>query len=172
MLNRNLKYKSADGSTHWSSYKLTAELGDVSVSTVQRVLHKHCIKPQQLERHTVSNNPDFEAEAADLIKLYLNPPAHVRCAVWTKRPRFRHSTAKTGCCRCRPARRESRRGVQAQWPAQPVSSVQYCDRRSAAQTAASHNGEQYVASLTDVVASQPKRRKIHVISDNMSSHKT
>lgn len=35
VLNRTLKHKSADGSTHWSSYKLAAELGDVSVSSVQ-----------------------------------------------------------------------------------------------------------------------------------------
>src|SRR3954470_13630554 len=33
ILNRTLKGKPADGSTHWSSYKLAAELGDVSCST-------------------------------------------------------------------------------------------------------------------------------------------
>jgi transposase len=76
VLNHTLKHKPADGSTHWSSYKLAAELGDVSVSAVQRIWRKHGIKPQQLERHMISNDPDFEAKAADVIGLYLNPPAH------------------------------------------------------------------------------------------------
>ncbi|KND56565.1 Mobile element protein [Candidatus Paraburkholderia kirkii] len=76
VLKCTLKHKPADGSTHWSSYKLAAELGDVSVSAVQRIWRKHGIKPQQLERHMVSNDPDFETKAADVIGLYLNPPAH------------------------------------------------------------------------------------------------
>lgn len=53
VLNRTLKHKPADGSTHWGSYKLAAELGDVSVSRVQRIWRKHGIKRQQLERHMV-----------------------------------------------------------------------------------------------------------------------
>ncbi|OTP79796.1 Mobile element protein [Caballeronia sordidicola] len=76
VLNRTLKHKPSDGSTHSSSYKLAAELGDVSVSAVQRIWRKHGIKPQRLERHMVSNDPDFETKAADVIGLYLNPPAH------------------------------------------------------------------------------------------------
>ncbi|GJH22660.1 hypothetical protein CBA19CS22_38980 [Caballeronia novacaledonica] len=39
-------------------------------------------------------------------------------------------------------------------------------------TAARHTSEQFAEVLTDVVASQPKRREIHVISDSVSSHKT
>jgi len=48
----------------------------VSVSAVQRIWRKQGIKPQRLERHMVSNDPDFETKAADVIGLYLNPPAH------------------------------------------------------------------------------------------------
>ncbi len=47
VLNRTLKHKPADGSTHWSSYKLAAELGAMSVSAVQRIWRKRGIKPQQ-----------------------------------------------------------------------------------------------------------------------------
>ena len=39
-------------------------------------------------------------------------------------------------------------------------------------TAPRHTSAQFVAFLADVVASQPKRREIHVICDNVSSHKT
>ncbi len=76
VLNYTLKRKPRDGSTHWGSYKLAAELGDVLSSTVQRIWRRHNLRPHQLERHRVSNAPDFEAKAADVIGLYLNPPAH------------------------------------------------------------------------------------------------
>jgi transposase len=76
VLNKTLKHKPRDGSTHWSSRKLAAELGDVSFSAVQRIWRKHGVQPHRLERHMVSNDPDFETKAADVIGLYLNPPAH------------------------------------------------------------------------------------------------
>ena len=76
VLNRTLKYKPADGSTHWSSRKLAAELGDVSFSAVQRIWRKHGVRPHRLDTHMVSNDPDFETKAADVIGLYLDPPAH------------------------------------------------------------------------------------------------
>jgi hypothetical protein len=71
--NRTLKHKPVDGSTHRSSYKLAAQLDDVSVSAMQRIWRRHGIKPQRLERHMISNDPDFKTKAADMIGLYLNP---------------------------------------------------------------------------------------------------
>lgn len=77
VLARTTKHKPADGSTHWSTRKLAAELGgDISHMTVARIWAKHGIKPHRLEGYLVSNDPDFEAKAADVIGLYLNPPQH------------------------------------------------------------------------------------------------
>ena len=76
VLNHTLKRKPRDGSTHWSTRKLAAELGDVSFMTVQRIWQKHGIRPHRLRRHMISNDPDFESKAADVIGLYLNPPEH------------------------------------------------------------------------------------------------
>ena len=59
VLNHTLKRKPTGGATHWSSYKLAAALGDVSVSAVQRIWRKHNLRPHQLQRHMVSNDPDF-----------------------------------------------------------------------------------------------------------------
>jgi transposase len=39
-------------------------------------------------------------------------------------------------------------------------------------TAPRHTSEQFVTFLAEVLASQPRRRKVHVICDNVSSHKT
>jgi len=65
-----------DGSTHWSCRKLAAALG-VSKDAVHRVWREAGLKPHRLERYMASNDPDFEAKAADIIGLYLNPPQHV-----------------------------------------------------------------------------------------------
>src|SRR3981081_4296739 len=64
-----------DGATHWSTRKLAAHL-EVSHMMVARVWRKHGLKPHRIERYMASNDPDFEKKAADIIGLYLNPPAH------------------------------------------------------------------------------------------------
>src|SRR5260370_36384386 len=61
--------------THWSTRKLGAHL-KVSHMMVARVWHKHGLQPHRIERYMASNDPDFEKKAADIIGLYLNPPAH------------------------------------------------------------------------------------------------
>lgn len=75
VLERTLRHKPRDGSTHWSSRKLSAEL-KLPFMTVQRIWRKHNVQPHRIERHMISNDPDFEVKAADVIGLYLNPPAH------------------------------------------------------------------------------------------------
>lgn len=44
--------------------------------TVTRIWAKHALKPHRLEGYLASNDPDFEAKAADVIGLYLHPPQH------------------------------------------------------------------------------------------------
>jgi transposase len=39
-------------------------------------------------------------------------------------------------------------------------------------TAQRHTSAEFVAFLTDIVASQPTKKEIHVIADNLSAHKT
>ena len=43
---------------------------------------------------------------------------------------------------------------------------------SLGKTAERHTSAEFVAFLTDIVASQPNKKEIHVILDNLSAHKT
>src|SRR4051812_14546048 len=58
--------KPKDGSTHWSVRKLAREL-KVSKDTVHRIWRTAGVKPHRLERYMASDDPDFEAKAADII---------------------------------------------------------------------------------------------------------
>ena len=66
-----------DGSTHWSCRKLARALS-IGKSTVQRVWAQAQLKPHRLDRYMASNDPEFEAKAADIIGLYLDPPQQCR----------------------------------------------------------------------------------------------
>ena len=67
--------KPADGSTHWSTRKIAAEVGTNHVR-VTRILAKAGLQPHRLRRYLSSNDPEFEEKAADIIGLYLKPPVN------------------------------------------------------------------------------------------------
>ncbi|WP_454742780.1 IS630 family transposase [Cupriavidus necator] len=173
VLNYTLKRKPADGSTHWSSYKLAAELGDVSVTAVQRIWRKHGLRPHRLDKHMISNDPDFEIKAADVIGLYLNPPAHAVVFCVDEKTAIQALDRKDRMLPLSPGRAEShgfeykRNGTLSLFAALNTTNGQVIGK-----TAPRHTSEQFVAFLTDVVASQGPEQEIHLICDNVSSHKT
>jgi transposase len=173
VLNHTLKRKPRDGSTHWSSRKLAAELGDVSFMTVLRIWQKHGIRPHRLRRHMISNDPDFEAKAADVIGLYLNPPEHAAVFSVDEKTAIQALDRKDRMLPLSPGRAEShgfeykRNGTLSLFAALNTRTGEVIGK-----TAASHNSEQFVGFLEEVRVSQPRGREIHVICDNVSSHKT
>jgi transposase len=173
VLDRTLKQLPRDGSTHWSSRKLAAELGDVSFSAVQRIWRKHGVRPHRLDTHMVSNDPDFETKAADVIGLYLNPPVHAAVFCVDEKTAIQALDRKDRMLPLSPGRAEShgfeykRNGTLSLFAALNTATGEVLGK-----TAPRHTSEQFVTFLEDVVASQPRRRAIHVICDNVSSHKT
>jgi transposase len=61
--------------THWTTRRLAKKLG-YSHMTIARVWKRAGIQPHRLERYCASPDPEFEQKAADIIGLYLDPPAH------------------------------------------------------------------------------------------------
>jgi transposase len=173
VLNYTLKREPADGSTHWSSYKLAAELGDVSVTAVQRIWRRHAVRSHRLDKHMISNDPDFEIKAADVIGLYLNPPAHAVVFCVDEKTAIQALDRKDRMLPRSPGRAEShgleykRNGTLSLFAALNTINGQVIGK-----TAPRHTSEQFVAFLTDVVASQGPEQEIHLICDNVSSHKT
>jgi transposase len=173
VLARTTKHKPADGSTHWSSRKLAAELGDISHMTVSRIWAKHGIKPHRLEGYLASNDPDFETKAAEVIGLYLNPPQHAAVFSVDEKTAIQALDRKDPVLPLSPGRAERhgfeyfRHGTLSLYAAFNTKTGEVLGK-----TAARHTSAEFVAFLTDIVANQRKGKEIHVIADNLSAHKT
>jgi transposase len=70
-----LHRKPSGEATQWSTRGLARELGTTQTH-VSQVWRKAGLQPHRLRRYMASNDPDFEAKAADVIGLYLNPPVN------------------------------------------------------------------------------------------------
>jgi len=75
LLQKTLRSKPSDESTHWSCRTLAEETG-LSKSTVQRVWAAFGIQPQRQKHFKLSTDPFFVEKVIDITGLYLNPPEH------------------------------------------------------------------------------------------------
>jgi len=66
--------KKPKDATHWSIRRLSDELGFVKKSRLQEILKGFDLKPHQSKMWCFSNDPQYEEKKADIIGLYLNPP--------------------------------------------------------------------------------------------------
>ena len=63
------------GSSPWNGRLLSQALGDVTADHVWAVLRRHRIHLQRRRSWCLSTDPEFARKAADIVGLYLDPPA-------------------------------------------------------------------------------------------------
>jgi transposase len=148
--------------THWSVRRMAARVG-VSPATVQRVWARAGLQPHRLERYVTSPDPDFERKA----------PAHAAVFCVDEKTAIQALDRLDPVLPLSPGRAERhgfeyvRHGTLSLYAALEVGTGHVEGR-----TVARHTSEAFVAFLDQVVATQLKRREIHVICDNLSAHKT
>src|SRR5438552_8962277 len=169
---RRVQQQPRDGSTHWSCRKLAGELG-VSKSAVQRILMQAGLKPHRLERYQASDDPDFEAKAADIIGLYLQPPQHAAVVCVDEKTAIQALDRLDPVLPLSPGRAERhgfeyyRHGTLSLYAALNTRTGEVMGH-----TAVRHTSAEFVGFLQTVVETQPRRREMHIIVDNLSAHKT
>lgn len=161
-----------DGSTHWSTRRLARKLGTTHTAVV-RVWNRYGLQPHRLRHHMVSDDPDFETKAADIIGLYLHPPAHAAVFCVDEKTAIQALDRLDPVLPLSPGRAEShgfeyfRHGTLSLYAALETQSGEILGK-----TARRHTSAEFVSFLEDIVASQPLGKVIHVIADNLSAHKT
>lgn len=164
--------KPRDGSTHWSVRKLARELG-LSKDTVHRIWRTAGVKPHRLERYMVSDDPDFETKAADIIGLYLNPPQHAAVFCVDEKSAIQALDRLDPVLPLSPGRIERhgfeyyRHGTLSLYAALDVKTGKVLGK-----TAPRHTSEEFVNFLSQVVARCQPQQEIHIVLDNLSAHKT
>jgi transposase len=121
----------------------------------------------------MSNDPDFETKAADIIGLYVNPPQHAAVFSLDEKTAIQALDRLDPVLPLSPGRAE-RHGFEY-YRHGTLSLYAALDTRSGevlGMTAPRHTTEQFVAFLSDLVVRQPRGQEIHVIVDNLSAHKT
>lgn len=160
------------GYARWNGTLLAKVLKDVSADYIWRVLRRHRISLERRHSWCVSTDPQFAAKAADVVGLYLNPPEHAVVICMDEKPniqaleraqgwlRLPNGKAMTGFSHC-----YKRHGTTTLFAAMEVATGlvktgHYKRRRR----------REFLDFMNEVVAQYPER-EIHVVLDNLNTHK-
>jgi transposase len=158
--------------TQWSTRTMAHAQG-ISEATVRRIWHQHGLQPHRVKRFKLSKDPQFVDKLRDVVGLYLNPPkkAVVFCV-------------------------DEKSGIQALDRTRPVLPLQpgvperqthdYIRHGTTCLYAAlrvldgvvlgacrpKRSSEEFVPFLNRLEQVTPAAQSIHVILDNLSTHKT
>ena len=158
--------------THWTTRRMAAKVG-VSHVTVGTVWRRAGFKPHRVSGYLASDDPDFETKAADVIGLYLAPPTNAVVFCVDEKTAIQALDRLDPVLPMSPGRAErhgfeyKRNGTLSLYAALNVKtgSVE-------GMTAARHTSAEFLRFLDRVIATQPARKEIHLIADNLSAHKT
>ena len=141
--------------------------------SVARIWRRHGLQPHRLRHFMASNDPAFEAKAADIIGLYLAPPAHAAVFCVDEKTAIQALDRLDPVLPLSPGRAERhgfeyfRHGTLSLYAALETRSGQVIGG-----TASRHTSQEFVRFLQEIVTTQPSGKEIHLIVDNLSAHKT
>ena len=119
-----------------------------------------------------STDPAFETKAADVIGLYLNPPQHAAVFCLDEKTAIQAQDRLDPVLPLSPGRAE-RHGFEYQRHG-TVSLYAALNTRTGeviGETAARHTSDDFLAFLGELVETQPGGREVHIILDNLATHK-
>jgi hypothetical protein len=161
-----------DGFARWTGPLLAETLGDVDVQYVWRFLRRHKIDLAARKSWCESNDPDFAAKAADVVGLYIDPPAKAIVLCVDEKPSIQALERAQGYLKLPNGRALT--GQSHDYKRHGTTTLFAALDVATGKIIASHSKRrrrvEFLYFMNDVVAAFPGR-ELHVILDNLNTHK-
>lgn len=161
-----------EDATHWSTREVAKRVG-ISHTKVHQILQAHDLKPHLVKHFRGSDDPAFEEKLEDIVGLYLNPPENAMVLSIDEKSQVQALERAQPILPLRqgiPERQTHdyvRHGVTNLYAALDVVSGKvigaFADR---------HRQKEYIEFLDLVDRRTSKKKVLHLIVDNASSHDT
>ncbi len=160
------------GATHWSTRDMAKRSG-LSHSSIGRIWRAFGLKPHRSETFQLSNDPLFVDKVRDIVGLYMDPPENAVVLCVDEKSQVQALNRSQPVLPMLPARPELqthtyvRHGTTALFAALDVATghvIGKCRRR--------HRATEFLKFLQQIDASVPAHLDVHVVLDNLSTHKT
>jgi transposase len=161
-----------DGLAAWDGPTVAAQL-NVSKHAVWRLLRREGICLSRQRSWCVSTDPEFVPKAADIIGLYLNPPANAIVLSVDEKPSMQALERTTGYVKTSSGK--IARGLKSTYKRHGTlnlfAALNVASGEIDGKITKYKKRPDFLDFMDDVVAGYPPEREIHVILDNYCIHK-
>ena len=158
--------------THWSSWLMAKEAG-ISQHSVRRIWQAFGLKPHLVKSFKLSTDPMFVEKVRDIVGLYLNPPEKAIVLCVDEKSQTQALERTQPILPMGPGRPERqshdyyRHGIVSLFTAYDVATgrvIGKCHNR--------HREEEFLKFMNLVDRQLPGETQIHIVLDNLATHKT
>jgi transposase len=159
------------GLTHWTTRDLARKTG-VSSSTIHRVWRGHALQPHRITTFKFTTDPAAEDKIHDVVGLYLDPPTNAVVLSVDEKTQIQALSRTQPLLPLRPglpARQThdyQRNGLTSLYAALEVATG-----RVLGACAPRHTSDDFLRFLQQVARAY-RRRELHIVLDNSSTHST
>lgn len=160
------------GRASWDGGSLAAALG-VPDDAVWRILRKEGIQLQRHRTWCVSTDPEFAAKAADIIGLYLNPPQNALVLSVDEKPSIQALERARGYVQTSSGKivQGMKSTYKRHGTVNLFAALEVATGIIRGKTTQTKKRIDFRAFMEEVIADEPADRQIHVILDNLNTHK-
>lgn len=158
--------------THWSSRPMAKKMG-ISPSTVQRIWRAFGLRPHKHETFSISTDPQFVTKVRDIVGLYMNPPDNAVVLSMDEKSGIQALDRRQPLIPMYPGQAERgnfdylRHGTTSLFAALDVATGNVLGKLSRR-----HRSREFLEFLRDIDRAVPVHLQIHVILDNLATHKS
>jgi len=158
--------------THWSTRGLAAKHG-ISHQTVAEIWRAFGLKPWRCDSFKVSPDPELVEKIRDLVALYMNPPVAAAVFALDEKPQIQalNRTAPTLPMLATTPQRATH-DYERNGTCDLFAALNMATGSVITDIRKSHTSVDFIAFLNKVNRQVPKDLDVHVILDNLSTHKT
>jgi len=158
--------------SHWTGRAMAAAMG-IGLSSVQRIWKAHGLQPHRIRTFKRSNDPEFAAKLRDIVGLYMDPPAHALVLSIDEKSQIQALDRSQPGLPLKPGKCATmthdykRHGTTTLFAA-----LNALDGTVFGRCMQRHRHQEFIRFLNAIERDIPAGKIIHVVLDNVATHKT
>jgi transposase len=160
------------GRTHWSTRKMAANVG-LSPSTIGRIWRTFGLKPHVSKTYKLSDDPQFVPKVRDIVGLYMNPPENaVVLAVDEKSQTQALERAQPVLPMDLGAPERQTHNYVRHGTLDIFAALNVATGKVLTRCTKQHRAKEFVDFLREIDKNVVANLEVHIVLDNLSTHKT
>lgn len=158
--------------THWSTRSMAAEKG-ISHQTVSKIWRAFGLKPWEIDEFKVSPDPQLVEKIRDIVGLYMNPPVKAAVFAVDEKPQIQALNRTAPMLPMMPTTSQRRsHDYKRNGTIDLFAALDIASGHVITDLRPNHTSAQFIKFLNKINREVPDDLDVHVVLDNLSTHKT